>query len=79
VGAGETPDVVVAPPSVLDEIAKSGKFDNTARVEVGRVGIGVAVRDGAPKPDISTIDAFKRAVLDADSLVYNRASTGAVC
>jgi len=76
VGAGETPDVVVAPPSVLDEIAKSGKFDNTARVEVGRVGIGVAVRDGAPKPDISTIDAFKRAVLDADSLVYNRASTG---
>jgi len=76
VGAGETPDVVVAPPSVLDEIAKSGKFDNTARIEVGRVGIGVAVRDGAPKPDISTIDAFKRAVLDADSLVYNRASTG---
>jgi molybdate transport system substrate-binding protein len=76
VGAGETPDVVIAPPAVLDAIVKSGKLEGRARVEVGRVGIGVAVRDGAPKPDISTTDAFKRAVLDADSLVYNRASSG---
>ena len=76
VGAGETPDVVIAPPAVLDEVAKAGKLDSEARVEVGRVGIGVAVRDGVPKPDISTTEAFKRAVLDADSLVYNRASSG---
>jgi molybdate transport system substrate-binding protein len=76
--AGETPDVVIAPPAVLDELVKSGKLDGKARVLVGRVGIGVAVRDGAPKPDISTTDAFKRAVLDADSLVYNRASSGLI-
>jgi molybdate transport system substrate-binding protein len=75
-GAGETADVVIAPPAVLDEVAKSGKLDNEARVVLGRVGIGIAVRDGVPKPDISTTEAFKRAVLDADSLVYNRASTG---
>jgi molybdate transport system substrate-binding protein len=74
--AGETPDVVIAPPAVLDEVAKSGKLDSEARVEVGRVGIGIAVRDGVPKPDISTTEAFRRAVLDADSLVYNRASSG---
>jgi molybdate transport system substrate-binding protein len=76
VGAGETPEVVIAPPAVLDEVAKSGKLDTDARVEVGRVGIGIAVRDGVPKPDISTTEAFKRAVLDADSVVYNRASSG---
>jgi molybdate transport system substrate-binding protein len=76
VGAGETTDVVIAPPAVLDEVGKAGKLDSEARVEVGRVGIGVAVRDGVPKPDISTTETFKRAVLDADSLVYNRASTG---
>ncbi len=76
VGAGEMPDVVIAPPAVLDELAKSGRLDGTTRVPVGRVGVGVAVRDGAPKPDISTTDALKRAIIDADSIIYNRASSG---
>jgi molybdate transport system substrate-binding protein len=76
VGSGEAPDVVIAPPAVLDELAKSGKVDSKARVPVGRVGIGVAIREGAPKPDISTTDAFKRAVLDAEAIIYNRASSG---
>jgi molybdate transport system substrate-binding protein len=76
VGAGATPDVVVAPPAALDELAKSGKVDGTARVSLGRVGVGVVIRDGAPKPDVSTTDALKRALLDADSVIYNRASSG---
>lgn len=76
VGAGETPDVVIAPPAALDELAKSATVDATERVSLGRVGIGVAVRDGAPKPDVSTTDALERAVLDADSVIYNRASSG---
>jgi molybdate transport system substrate-binding protein len=46
------------------------------RVELGRVGVGVAVRAGAPVPDISNTEALKRAILAADSIVYNRASTG---
>jgi molybdate transport system substrate-binding protein len=75
-GAGETPDVVIAPPTLLNELAKSGKVDGAARVPVGRVGVGVAIRNGAPKPDISTTEALKRAVLDADSIIYNRASSG---
>ena len=45
-------------------------------MNVGRVGLGVAVRPGAPVPDISNADAIKREVLAADSLVFNRASTG---
>jgi molybdate transport system substrate-binding protein len=74
--AGETPDVVIAPPALLDELTRAGKIDGTAQVPVGRVGVGVAVRRGAPKPDISTVDALKRAILDADSVIYNRASSG---
>ena len=76
IAPGETPDVVIAPPAALDEFAKSGKVDPAVRVLLGRVGIGVVVRDGAPKPDVSTTDALKRAVLDADRVVYNRASSG---
>jgi len=76
VGAGETFDVAIAPPALLDELAKSAKVDGTVRVLLGRVGVGVVIRDGAPMPDISTTEALKRAVLDADCVIYNRASSG---
>jgi molybdate transport system substrate-binding protein len=76
IDGGETPDVVIAPPALLDELASAGKIDRGAQVSVGRVGVGVAVRAGAPKPDVSTVDALKRALLDADSIIYNRASSG---
>lgn len=75
IGDGEVQDVVVAPPGVIDEFAKGGKVGQD-RANVGRVGMGVAVRPGAPAPDISTPEALKKSVLDADSLVFNRASTG---
>jgi len=75
-GAGEMPDVVIAPPPTLDELARSGKIDGTAQVSLGQVGVGIVIRDGAPRPDVSTTDALKRALLDADSVVYNRASSG---
>jgi molybdate transport system substrate-binding protein len=72
---GEVHDVVVAPPAVIDEFAKSGKVGQD-RANVGRVGMGVAVRPGAPAPDIASPEALKKSVLDAESLVFNRASTG---
>ncbi|MCZ8256550.1 MAG: substrate-binding domain-containing protein [Polaromonas sp.] len=68
-------DVVIAPPAVISEFAAASKLAET-RANVGRVGMGVAVRDGAPAPDIANADALKRSVLAADSLVSNRASTG---
>ena len=68
-------DVVIAPPAVIGEFAAASKLAET-RANVGRVGMGVAVREGAPVPDISSAEALKRSVLDADSLVFNRASTG---
>ena len=68
-------DVVIAPPAVINEFAAAGQLD-AARAEVGRVGMGVAVREGAPLPDISSTGALRRSVIEADSLVFNRASTG---
>jgi molybdate transport system substrate-binding protein len=68
-------DVVIAPPAVIADFAAASKLLDT-RANVGRVGMGVAVRDGAAVPDISSADALKRTVLDAESLVFNRASTG---
>lgn len=68
-------DVVIAPPAVIGEFAAASKLAET-RANVGRVGMGVAVRAGAPAPDIANAEALKRSVLAADSLVFNRASTG---
>ena len=75
VSGGETFDVVIAPPAAMKEFAAAGKIDDGG-VDVGRVGMGVVVRPGAPVPDISSADAIKRAVLDAESVVFNRASSG---
>jgi len=72
---GEAFDVVIAPPAALDEFAAAGKVA-AERANLGRVGMGVAVRPGAPVPDISSSDALKRSVLAADSIVFNRASSG---
>jgi molybdate transport system substrate-binding protein len=75
IGEGEIHDVVIAPPAVIDEFSKAGKLGQD-RAAVGRVGMGVAVRPGAPVPDISSAEALKKSVLEAESLVFNRASTG---
>ncbi len=76
IDGGEAADVVIAPPAVIDDLAKAGKLGGAGRTPVGRVGVGVVVRDGAPKPDISSTEALKRALIDAQSVVYNKASTG---
>jgi molybdate transport system substrate-binding protein len=70
------PDLVIAPTAVLDELAAGAKVDMAQRVSIGRVGIGVAVRPGGARPDLTSADTLKRALLDADAVVYNRASTG---
>ncbi len=47
ISAGETPDVIVAPPALLDELERSGRIGGARRVLLGRVGVGVAIRAGA--------------------------------
>ena len=75
IAAGDVFDVIIAPPSLIADFTRAGKIEGGG-VDVGRVGSGVAVRPGAPVPAIGTADDIRRAVLDADSIVFNRASTG---
>jgi molybdate transport system substrate-binding protein len=68
--AGETFDVAVLTRGVIDELVQKGAIDAATRTDVARSGIGVAVRAGARKPDIGTVDAFRRTFLDAKSVAY---------
>lgn len=67
---GEAFDVVIVSPAALDELARAGKVLPDGRAALARVGIGVMVKAGAPKPDVSSVEAFTRAVLNADSVGY---------
>jgi molybdate transport system substrate-binding protein len=68
-------DVLVVPPAVMDAFAEAGRVE-PERVMLGRVGQGIAVRPDAPVPDISSVEALKRAMLEAESVVFNRATGG---
>jgi len=76
--ADATPaDVAIMTDTALDEMTRQGVVREGTWVEVGRTGIGVGVRDGAPKPDISTTPALKQALLSAKSLTYVDPAQGA--
>lgn len=76
IAGGEKADVVIATSNAIDGFAAEKKIAEGERVAIGRVGIGMVVRERAPAPDISSVGALKYAVLDADSVVFNRASSG---
>ncbi len=67
---GEAFDVAVLTPKAVDELTAKGKFAAGSRQNLARVGVGVVVKDGTPKPDISSVDAFKKALLAAKSVAY---------
>jgi len=77
VEGGEKADVLIAPDAVMDTLTKSNHVVTDSRRDLARTAVGVAVREGAPKPDVSTVDAFKRAVLEAKSIVYLDPASGA--
>jgi len=67
---GEAFDVAVLSPAAIDALTAKGKIAAGTRKVLAKVGVGVVVKAGAPKPDIATVDAFKRALLDAKSVAY---------
>jgi molybdate transport system substrate-binding protein len=69
-GAGATADVLVLPTLVLDSLAKAGKLRADSRATFGTVGISVAVKEGASRPDISSKEKFRGAMLAARSVVH---------
>jgi len=76
IAAGEPADVIVAPPAAMDEFQKLGKIDAGTRGFVGRSRMGVVVHAEAQAPDVSDTAAFKRALLAANAVVHNKASSG---
>ena len=69
-------DVVIVSRSQLQKLAGNGKVVQGSPVDIAGIALGVAVRKGAPKPDISSVEAFKRALLSARSIGYRDPATG---
>jgi molybdate transport system substrate-binding protein len=67
---GEEVDVAVATPAILKELAAAGKIQAGSETKLAQVGIGVMVKEGAAKPDIGSVEAFKQALLNAKSVAY---------
>jgi molybdate transport system substrate-binding protein len=67
---GETADVIILSRPVMDELQKQDKLTQGSIADVAGIAVAVTTRAGAPKPDISTVDALKRSLLAAKSVVY---------
>lgn len=73
---GEPVDVVIVVGPALDELVREGRVAAGSRVDLAQSRIGVAVRAGAPKPDISTVAALRQALLQAQSIAYSASASG---
>ncbi|MEA2861471.1 MAG: molybdate transport system substrate-binding protein [Methylobacteriaceae bacterium] len=73
--AGETPDMVLLPTSAIADLAKAGTLKSEGSAPFGTIEVVAVVRNGAPRPDISTTDAFRSALLTAGSIVYSPPTT----
>ena len=74
--AGEPVDVIISASPIIDGWIAEGRIRAETRTDIARSGIGVEVRKGATKPDISSVAAFKRALLEAKSIAYLRVGSG---
>jgi molybdate transport system substrate-binding protein len=73
---GEPTDMIILARSALDDFTARGVVRPDSRVDLAESRIGVAVRAGAPKPDISTVDALRRTLLAAPSIAYSASASG---
>jgi molybdate transport system substrate-binding protein len=73
---GETFDVLVLSPKGIEDYIKGGKIAAGSNARLAKVGVGVMVKDGAPKPDVSSVDAFKKALLAAKTVGYIDPASG---
>jgi molybdate transport system substrate-binding protein len=74
--AGESYDLLIMSGPSIDEHIKGGKVVPGSRVDVAKSGVGVGVKAGAPKPDISTVEALKKTLLAAKSIGYSTGPSG---
>jgi molybdate transport system substrate-binding protein len=74
--AGETYDLLIMSGPSIDEHIKAGKVVPGSRVDLAKSGVGMGVKAGAPKPDISTTEALKKTLLAAKSIGYSTGPSG---
>ncbi|WP_085984621.1 substrate-binding domain-containing protein [Methylobacterium sp. WSM2598] len=73
---GESIDVVIMVGYALDDLVRDGKIDAESKRVLARSGIALAVRKGAPQPDISTLDALRKTLIEAKSIAYSDSASG---
>jgi molybdate transport system substrate-binding protein len=76
ISSGKPADLLITSAPLMAELEKTGGLTAGSRVDLGRVGIGVAIRDGAPVPDFSTPVAFQKMLIDAKSVAYTAPELG---
>ena len=76
--SGEPFDLIVVTPAMLDDLVKQGKVAADTRTVVARSGLALIIKAGAPKPDIGTVDALKRTLLEAKSITYTKEGASGV-
>jgi molybdate transport system substrate-binding protein len=74
--AGEIYDLIISSNKSLDELVKLGNIAAGSQITLAQCGIGIAVRAGAPKPDVSSPEAFKQAMLAAKTVGYSTGPSG---
>jgi molybdate transport system substrate-binding protein len=76
IGGGEAFDVAIITPVVVDDLIAKGKLVAGSRIDLAKVGMGVAVKEGAKLPDIASLEAFKQTLLDAAAVAYTDPAGG---
>jgi len=76
IASGQHADLIIVSAPLMGELEKTGKLTPGSRAELGRVGIGVAIREGATAPDVSSPDALKKTLIAARSVAYTNPAEG---
>jgi molybdate transport system substrate-binding protein len=76
IATGQHADLIIASAPLMGELEKTSKLTPGSRTDLGRVGMGVVIREGAPVPDVSTPEAIKQLLLKASSIAYTDPKLG---
>src|SRR5215475_4368016 len=78
IATGQHADLIIASAPLMGELEKTGKLTAGSRTDLGRVGMGVVIREGAAAPDVSTPAALRQALIAANSIAYTDPKLGGV-
>jgi molybdate transport system substrate-binding protein len=78
IGKGASGDLAILSDEAIDDLIRQGRIVSGSRVDIARSAIGIAVRKGAPKPDVGSADALKNALISARTISYSRTGISGV-